>query len=393
MAERVCVVTGTRAEYGLFRPLLDALEADPAFDVLLVATGAHLSPAFGMTVDEILADGRRVDERVEMLLASDTEVGAAKSTGLGVIGFADAFARLAPDCVVLLGDRFETLSAAVAAHLARIPIAHLHGGELTEGAIDDAMRHAITKMSMLHFTSAEPYRRRVVQLGEEPDRVFAVGALGVDNALNVERLSREELESEIGFELGPCSAVVTFHPVTLSTSGETEFAALLSALERTCDLRLVFTRPNADPGNRGINRMLDSFLDANPDRSVAYASLGSVRYLSLLAQVDVVVGNSSSGVIEAPSFGVPTVDVGDRQRGRIAAASVFRCEADEDAILAAVERALTPAVRAAAKGVANPYGDGRAAQRITAVLRERLPSLRDTRKRFHDVAFDLPAEG
>jgi GDP/UDP-N,N'-diacetylbacillosamine 2-epimerase (hydrolysing) len=384
VSRRVLFVTGTRAEYGLLRPLMAEVARHPRMRLQILATGAHLSPEFGMTAREIAADGFSIDERVEILLSSDTDVGVCKAMGLGLISFGEAYARLGPDLVVGLGDRFELFAAVAAAVTMRRPVAHIHGGELTEGAFDDAFRHAITKMSMLHFTSTEVYRGRVIQLGEAPERVFNVGALGVDNIRTMPLLPREQLETELDFPLGERLALVTFHPVTLDLrSAEQQAGALLEALAARPDLRVVFTRANPDPEGRAINALIDAFVAGHPGRSRAFASLGALRYLSLMRWASAVVGNSSSGIIEAPSLGIPTVDIGDRQRGRVRAESVVDCRPTAEAIGAALDAVLDPAFRARARTVVNPYGDGHAAERICALLDEHadLP----LKKGFYDL--------
>jgi len=385
---KICVVTGTRADYGLLEPLMRRVALDDDMQLMVVATCMHLSPAFGQTVRLIEADGFTVDQRVEMLLSSDSELGAAKSTGLGVISLADAFERLDPDVVVILGDRFEALAAATAAFMLRIPIAHIHGGELTEGALDDGLRHAITKLSLLHFTSTGTYRRRVIQMGEQPDRVFDVGALGVDNALGATLLSEQDLSRELGLELHRPLLVVTFHPVTLEGGQAAEHVrALLAALDVVSPGTVVITRPNADPGNRAISELIDEYL-ARHANAAAFDALGHVRYLSAVRLADAVIGNSSSGIIEAPALGTPTVNVGTRQDGRIRPSSVVDCLPDAVNIAAAIRRVLDPGFRKTAEAAATsgPYGDGHAAERILGVLRTADLSKAVLRKRF----FDLP---
>lgn len=385
---KICVVTGTRADYGLLEPLMRCIRADDGLELAVVATCMHLSPAFGETVRLIEADGFVVDERVEMLLSSDTEVGAAKSTGLGVISLSDAFVRLAPDVVVILGDRFEALAAATAAFLLRIPIAHIHGGELTEGALDDGIRHAITKLSLLHFTSTDVYRRRVIQMGEQPERVFNVGALGVDNALAAPLLPETDLTRDLGIELRHPLLVVTFHPVTLEGGQAAEqMQALLKALDAVSAGTVIITRPSADPGNRAINDLVDEYVVRHAN-AAAYDALGHVRYLSAVHLAEAVVGNSSSGIIEAPALGTPTVNIGSRQDGRIRSGSVLDCAPDAGAIAESIRRALDPAFQAAASAASasGPYGDGRAAEKILGVLRSADVSKPALRKRF----FDLP---
>jgi UDP-hydrolysing UDP-N-acetyl-D-glucosamine 2-epimerase len=382
---RIAVVTGTRAEYGLLYWLLRDIADDPALELQMIVTAMHLSPEFGMTVREIEQDGLPIAARVEMLLSSDTPVGVAKSMGLGTIGFADAFDRLRPDLVVVLGDRFEILAAAQAALVARIPIAHLHGGELTEGAVDESIRHALTKMASLHFTVAEPYRRRVLQLGEQPDRVFDFGAPGLDHLRRASRLSPEELERELGFNLRSPLALVTWHPATLgATSPMVGLAELHMALERLPDLRLIWTLPNADVGGRSLIPAIEAWAASHAARVCLRASLGHKRYLSLLPLVDVMVGNSSSGLTEAPALGVPTVNIGDRQAGRLRSASVIDVAERADDIEQALRRALSPSFRAGLADMRPAYGDGDASRRIRDVLREvSLAGLE--RKRFRDL--------
>ena len=367
---KICVVTGTRADYGLLFWLMKEIQDDPDLHLQVIATGMHLSPEFGLTVRQIEADGFPVDARVEMLLSSDTPVGITKSLGLGVIGFADALALLAPDIVVVLGDRFEILAAAQSAMIARIPLAHLHGGEATEGLIDEPIRHAVTKMAHFHFVIAEPYRRRVIQLGEAPERVFTVGAPGLDHLRRLPLLDRAVFEASIDFPLGDRSLLVTYHPVTLDPAGPAlAMEALLSALDRFPEARILFTRSNADTDGRRINQMIDAYVAASGGRAKAFTTLGQQRYLSALTQVNAVVGNSSSGIIEAPSIPVPTVNLGERQRGRLRAASVIDCVEEEGAIASALERALSPAFRASLQGMASPFGTGEASVRIKETLK------------------------
>ena len=365
---RICVVTGTRAEYGLLRWVIDGIAKSPMLELRLVATAMHLSPEFGLTYREIEGDGYTIDAKVEMLLDSDTAAGVSKSMGLGLIGFADVFERLRPDLLLLLGDRFEILAAASAALVARIPIAHLHGGEITLGAFDEAIRHAVTKMSHLHFVAAEPYRKRVIQLGENPDRVYLVGGLGVDVIRHVTLLDRSALEDSLDFRFGSRNLLVTFHPVTLENQNvEQQMDELLAALDKLHDTRLIFTLPNADSGSRNLIRRIESFVAAH-ENARAYTSLGQHRYLSCLKLVDAVVGNSSSGLTEAPSMGVATVNIGERQRGRLRASSVIDCEPNRYDILNAIEGIYSAEFRSKLSIVVNPYGDGGASQRIVQIL-------------------------
>jgi len=312
----ICIVTGTRAEYGLLYWLMKEIQNDPNLVLQIIVTGMHLSSEFGLTYKQIEKDGFKIDKKIEMLLSSDTPIGISKSMGLGVIGFAEAYADLKPDIVVLLGDRFEIFSAASAAIIARIPIAHLHGGETTEGAFDEAIRHSITKMSHLHFTAAEEYRRRVIQLGEFPARVFNVGGLGIDNIKKLKLMSREEFENSINFKLDPKNLMITFHPVTLehATAGE-QFQNLLNALDELHDTRFIFTKPNADTEGRIITQMIDDYVSRNKYEAISFVNLGQLRYLSAMQFIDGVVGNSSSGLVGGPTFKIGTINIGDRQRG------------------------------------------------------------------------------
>jgi UDP-hydrolysing UDP-N-acetyl-D-glucosamine 2-epimerase len=382
--QRICVVTGSRAEYGLLYWVLHDLRADPAVDLQIIATGMHLAPEYGLTASEIEADGFSITRRVEMLLSSDTPGGVAKSVGLGVICLSDALSALAPDVVLVLGDRFEILAAAQACLIHKIPLAHIAGGDVTEGAFDESIRHAITKMAQVHFVTNEDAARRVRQMGEDPAQVHVVGSPGLDHLHRRPLLGRPELEAALGAPLGAKNLLVTFHPVTLDEhEGLGEFEALLSVLAATPpDTHLWFTRPNADTGGRAIAARLESFAAQRAGRAKVYTSLGQLRYLSLMAQVNAVVGNSSSGLYEAPSFGVATVNVGDRQRGRLAAASVLHCKAEQSAIADALQRALS----LDCSGVVNPYGDGHSAPRIVNVLRSLPPAAALLRKRFHSIA-------
>jgi GDP/UDP-N,N'-diacetylbacillosamine 2-epimerase (hydrolysing) len=381
---KVCVVTGTRADYGLLRWVMAGIAADSQLQLQVVATGMHMAPEFGLTWREIEADGFRIDRKVEMLAGSDTAVGMAKSIGLGAIGMADVLDELRPDLLLLLGDRFEIFAAAAAALPARIPVAHLHGGESTVGAVDEALRHSITKMAHFHFVATEQYRRRVIQLGEDPARVFLVGGLGIDNLRRLQLLDRAALEQQLGLRLRARSLLVTFHPATLSSgSPEAEMAELLAALAALEDTSLVFTLPNADSGGRALSAMVRDFADTH-EQAHCFASLGQLRYLSLLAQVDAVVGNSSSGLTEAPSLRVATIDIGDRQLGRIAADSVIHCAPERAAIAQALQRAFSPEFRALLREVRNPYDQGGASDRVVAILSQL--NLEDVvSKAFHDL--------
>lgn len=364
--KKIAIFTGTRAEYGLLYWLLKDIKADPDLELQLLVSAMHLSPEFGMTYKQIEKDGFIINEKVEMLLSSDSAVGTAKSIGLGVIGFADALTRMKPDILVILGDRFEALAVAQAAMILRIPIAHIHGGEITEGAYDDAIRHAITKLSFLHFTSAETHRNRVIQLGESPERVFNVGAVGLDHLMRSKFMSIDELGESLNFKLKKPYLLVTYHPVTLASEPAKEtFLNLLSAIDEFSDLQVILTYPNADDGGREIIPLLEEYASKNSERVLAIPSLGQKRYLSAVKHAQAVIGNSSSGIIEVPSFGMPTVNIGERQRGRLAAESVISCAPNTESIMEAINIALTSNF----EQVVNPYGKGQASEAILEELK------------------------
>lgn len=380
--KKICVITGARSEYGLLSPLMRELRDARGVRLQVMATGMHLSPKFGNTWREIARDGYKIDARVKFALPD--ERGTAVSIARAVEGIAAALGKLKPDLVVLLGDRFETFAAAAAAYTLHIPIAHLHGGELTAGVLDEGFRHSISKLSALHFTATAEYRRRVIQLGERPETVFNVGAIGLDNARGVKLLSRAELGKETGFDLSGDVASVTFHPAMFeAASPEAQLKELFKALDRFPALKLVFTLPNADRGSAGLIKAIKAYAAKNKDRAAAYASLGVRRYLSLLKISKVVVGNSSSGIIEAPSMRVPTVNIGSRQEGRARPASVIDCAARAGEIERAVRKALSPAFAPRLRRP-NPYGDGRTAPRIARVLLRAAGRL-DVKKTFYDL--------
>lgn len=367
---KVCIVTGTRAEYGLLYWLIKEVKADSVLELQIVVTGMHLSPEFGLTYKEIEKEFF-INKKIEMLLSSDTSVGISKSMGLAQIGFAEAYEDLKPDLVVVLGDRYEIFAAASAAMIARIPIVHLHGGETTEGAFDEAIRHSITKMSHLHFVAMEEYRKRVVQLGESPDRVFNVGGLGIENIKRLKLLSREELEKSLNFSLAKKNLLVTFHPVTLEhSSAQKQFNELLAALDELQDTHIIFTKANSDTDGRIINQMIDDYVAANPHKSAAFVSLGQLRYLSALKHVDAVVGNSSSGLAEAPSFKIGTVNIGDRQKGRVRAWSVIDCQPEKADISRALNLIYQDGFQEKLRETVNPYGDGCASTSIIDVIKK-----------------------
>lgn len=385
--KRIGIMTGTRAEYGLLKPLMQEINKDNDMELYLIVSGMHLSPEFGMTYQEIEEDGFEINAKVEMLLSSDSPAGISKSIGLGVIGFADEFQRADLDMLILLGDRYEALSAAICAMVMRIPIAHLHGGELTEGAIDEGIRHSITKMSYLHFTSTEQYRNRVIQLGENPERVFYVGALGVENIKKINLMTKEELERAIHFEIDENTVVVTYHPVTLENNTvEEQFLNLLKVLDRNPKIRMIFTKANADTNGRIVNELIDKYAAQNSERACAFVSLGQKRYLSALKYCRIVIGNSSSGIIEAPSFGKPIINIGDRQKGRICADSVINCGYTQQEIQQAMETALTEEFENKASNCRNPYEKENTAANIISVIKDYL--LNDKiklKKGFYDI--------
>ena len=381
--KKICIVTGTRSEYGQLRWIMQGIKNDPEMQLQIIATGMHLSPEFGLTYRDIEHDGFVIDRKLETLLSSDSAVGVTKSVGLGSIAFAEAFSDLRPDIVVLL--RFESFSAATAAMIACIPIAHLHGGEVTEGAIDETIRHALTKMSFWHFVATKEYRQRVIQLGEAPERVVLCGGLGVDVIRKTPLLDRGALETSLDFKFGKRNLLVTFHPVTFAKDGgAAEMDELLAALNMLQDVKMIITLPNADTGGRKLIRMIEKFVATHPNAK-AFTSLGQQRYLSCIAQVDAVVGNSSSGLSEVPSFKKASVNIGERQKGRLKATSVINCAPLRGEILAAVEKLYTPTFQAELRNVVNPYGEGGASEAIVQILKK-LETPRNPKKTFYDLS-------
>lgn len=389
MKKNICIITGTRAEYGLLYPLIKKISEDDRLNSQLVVTGMHLSPEFGLTYKQIEEDGYKIDEKVEILLSSDTSIGISKSMGLAMISFSEVFDRLKPDMVVVLGDRYEIFSAVSVANISRIPVCHLHGGETTEGAFDENLRHSITKMSYLHFTSTEEYRKRVIQLGESADRVFNVGAIGIENIKKMNLLSKEELEESINFKLDKKYAIVTFHPVTLeNNTAKDQFKELLLALYNIKDLKVIFTKANSDTDGRIINKMIDEFVLNDKERFIAFTSMGSLRYLSAIKYSDVVIGNSSSGIVEVPSFNKPTINIGDRQKGRIQAKSIINCEPVKNDIENAIEKALSKEFLENIKDVKNPYGEGNVSDKIIEKIKYFLENDKiNLKKKFYDLEF------
>ena len=381
---KICVVTGTRADYGLLYWLMKEIDLDSELKLQIIATGMHLSPEFGLTYKEIEKDFK-IDKKIEMLLSSDTSIGISKSMGLAQISFVEAYEELKPDIIVILGDRYEIFSAASAAMIARIPIAHLHGGETTEGAFDESIRHSITKMSHLHFTATQEYKNRVIQLGEHPSKVFNVGGMGIENIKRLKLLNKEEFEKSIEFKLNKKNILVTFHPVTLENStAKEQFQELLDAIDELEDTNIIFTKANSDTNGRIINQMIDEYVAKNYHKSIGFISLGQQRYLSALQYVDAVVGNSSSGLLEAPSFKIGTINIGDRQKGRIKAESVINSEVNKTSILKSFSKLYSKAFQDLIEESKNPYGDGIASRKIIEIIKNE--DLRNIlKKSFYDL--------
>jgi len=368
--KKICVVTGNRAEYGLLRWVMDGINNSELLELNVIATGMHLLPDYGLTVNNIEKDGFQIDKKIEMLLSSDTPVGISKSMGIGLIGFADTLEQLKPDLLLVLGDRFEILSAVTAALIARIPVAHLHGGESTEGLIDEAIRHSITKMSHIHFVASEIYRKKVIQLGEHPERVFNVGGLGIDNLLKLDLLEKEELEKELDFKFKDRNLLITFHPITLeNNTSNIHMNELLEALFSLKNTGLIFTMPNIDTDGRVIFDMIKQFIKGK-EHAKLFSSLGQLRYLSCIKHVDAVIGNSSSGLIEVPSLKKPTINIGDRQKGRLKASSVIDCKPMKKSIIDSLNKAFSSDFQYIVRGTINPYGNGGASQKIIKILEE-----------------------
>ncbi len=381
---RIAVVTGSRAEYGILYSTLRAIQDSTELDLVLIVTGMHLSAEFGMTVDEITRDGFPIAERVEMLLSSDTASAVALSMGVGMMGFARAYGRLKPDILLVTGDRFETFSAVAAAAPFGIPVAHLHGGEVTEGSVDELFRHAITKMSHIHFPANDVYADRIIQLGEDPDRVFTVGAPCLDNIMGLEPIERRALARELGIPAERPWGLVTYHPVTAGECGG-GIGEILSSLGNFPGIYWIFTLPNADAGNARIRETVVAYVDGNPGGCSLFDSLGRRRYLSMLGHSALMVGNSSSGIIEAPSFGLPVVNVGPRQKGRLRAANVIDVpECTADAVTRAIREAVSVEFRESLDGIDNPYYQGGASEKIVSVLKS-IPLDGIDAKRFNDM--------
>ncbi|PMM98541.1 UDP-N-acetyl-D-glucosamine 2-epimerase, UDP-hydrolysing [Vibrio splendidus] len=385
---KICVVTATRAEYGLLKCLLEDIQSDSALELQVISTGSHLSPEFGLTNQQILDDGFVVNKTVEILLSSDTPVGVSKSMGLAQISFSEVFDELKPDIVVVLGDRYELIPIVSAANIARIPVAHLSGGELTEGAIDELIRHAITKLSQLHFTAMDEYSTRVIQMGEQPERVFTVGEVGLDNLLRMQLMSKDEFENSISCKLKERNLLFTYHPETTQDIAEVErdFREILSALDTLEHTLVIFTKANADVGGRLINKMIDKYVAENTEKAIVFTSLGQLRYLSALQYMDAVVGNSSSGIVEAPSFKLATINIGNRQKGRVRANSTIDVSVNKADLTSALAEVYAPEFMASLKHIVNPYGRGNSSEKVVQTLKTvELSSLKT--KQFYDVKY------
>lgn len=382
--KKIAVVTGTRAEYGLLKPLINKISEDPELELQLIVTGMHLSPKFGNTFKEIEKDGFFINRKIKDNLTGDLAIDITKSIATVMSGFAEALEELLPDVIVVLGDRSEILGVVTAALIKGVPVAHLHGGETTEGAYDEAIRHAITKMSYLHFTSTEAYKNRVIQLGESPERVFNVGAIALDSVKTLNLLDRGDFETSIDFQLKSKNVLITFHPVTLeNSSAGKQFEELLISLDKLDDTLLIFTKPNSDKGGNIIIEMIDDYVDKNPDKSICFDSLGQLRYLSALQYVDVVVGNSSSGVYEVPMFKKPTINIGDRQKGRLMPKSVINCNTNNIEITNAINKVFETTFTDEIQGLENLYGNGTASSQIIKILKTK--KISSTKKQFHNL--------
>lgn len=384
---RICVITGTRAEYGLLYWVIKGIHDDPQLELQLIVTGMHLSPEFGLTVKEVEKDGFPIANRVEMLLSSDTETSIATSMGLGMIGFAKAYEKLRPDILVVLGDRFEIHAAVSAVIPFRIPVAHIHGGEITEGVMDDVFRHTITKMSHIHFPSTSIHAERIIQMGEQPENVFCFGAPGIDNIYKFPLLDKQQLAYELDLPMERKWGIITYHPVTLEkNSAKNHIEQLLYAIKEVTNIFWIFTFPNADTEGRIIMQAIEDYVKSNQVNSKIFSSLGQLRYLSMLKHAVAMVGNSSSGIIEAPSFELPVINIGDRQKGRVKEKNVIdvsKCEKNE--ILTAINEAISGDFRDSLRGLKNPYGNGNSSMQIVERLKFIKLDKHLIKKKFHEV--------
>ena len=385
--KKICVVTGSRAEYGLLYWLMKYIKNEKNLKLQLIVTGMHLAPKFGNTVNKILRDKFKVDRKVKMLLPGDTPVHITKSVGLGMAGFAEALNDLKPSLLVVLGDRFELICATYAALIARIPVAHFNGGELTEGAIDEATRHSITKMSHLHFVANEVYKKRVIQLGENPKNVFNIGGTGIDNINKLKLLSKDQIGNILNIKFKSKNILVTFHPVTLEVStAKKQFNELLRALKKNKDINLIFTKPNADTDGRTIIKQIEEFVKKNKTRSYCFTSLGQLNYLSLLKYVDGVIGNSSSGLLEVPTYKKGTINIGDRQKGRLQSSSIINCKPNYKSVIKAINILYSSKFQKKLKKTVNPYGKGGASERAVKILKKiNLSNI--IKKKFYNINY------
>jgi len=385
---KICIVTGSRAEYGLLYWLIKEVEADQDLELQLIATGSHLSSEFGLTYKEIEKDFK-IDKKIDMHLSSDTSEGISKSMGIAQTSFSKAYNKLKPDIVVVLGDRYEIFSAVSSAMISRIPIAHLHGGEATEGIIDEAIRHSVTKMSHLHFTAAKEYRKKVIQLGEEPNRVFNVGGAGIESIKRLKLLTKKDFEKSINFKLNIKNILVTYHPVTLEgKTSKKNFQELLDAIDELKDTNIIFTKANSDMDGKVINQMIKQYTKKNFEKSIGVTSLGQLNYLSALQYIDFIIGNSSSGLLEAPSFKTGTINIGDRQNGRLKAESVVDCLPNKKNIKRAIKKIYSNRFQNILKDVKNPYDHGCVSKKITKVLKKvKLDEI--LKKNFFNIKFPL----
>lgn len=385
--KKICVVTATRAEYGLLRNVIARIENDSELELSLIVTGTHLEKKYGNTIQEIIEDGFPIAEEIPILSYEEGEIGIIKTMATALVSFGDSFCRLKPDMLVVLGDRYELLPICEAAMICKIPIAHISGGEITEGAIDDCVRHSITKMSQIHFPGCETYRKRIIQMGEEPEYVFNYGDVGVENILNINYMDKTELEESIEFKLDKPYACVTFHPVTLdATAPEMQIKELLNAIENFPEMKFIFTGSNADLGGDIINQLIKEFV-AKHNNCRWYSSLGIRRYLSLLRKSEMIIGNSSSGIVEAPCFGIPTINIGDRQKGRLQADSIINCVAEQNEIIKAINVGLTKEFKETAAKTVNPYGAGNTSEGIVKEIKNYLSEERKISKKFYDIKF------
>ncbi|WP_394903145.1 UDP-N-acetylglucosamine 2-epimerase [Clostridium butyricum] len=388
--KKVCVVTATRAEYGLLKPLIKRIDYDNELKLQLVVTGMHLVHEYGYTYNHILKDDFKITEKVEILLNSDTPVAISKSMGLAMISFSEVFERIKPDMVIVLGDRYEIFAVASAAMIANIPIAHIHGGEVTEGAIDEAIRHSITKMSYIHFTSTEEYRKRVIQLGENPRRVFNTGALGAEVIKNMKFMDKSTLEEEIGMKFDNNVALLTFHPVTLEgNSVEAQFREVLDAVDEFDNLNIIFTKANSDTNGHIINELIDKYVSLNPDKSIAFAAMGQLKYLSAMKYCSFVIGNSSSGIFETPIMKKPTINIGDRQKGRIQTESIINCNPKREEIVKSIKLALSSEFNENIAESVSPYGNGNVSEEIVREIKNMLLKKEiSLKKEFYNLKID-----